>query len=83
MDLDAPRPRRVLDGDMYGATWSPDGEAIATARLAGPDAPADYRLWAVDPEGAWDQELLGDGLVNSPTWGAPPTARRLVHRCGR
>ena len=71
LDLDDRRPDQVLTGDAYGASWSPDGEWLATAWME-PDQER-FQLTLVRADGT-DRQVIDTGPeeVNNPSWGPVP-----------
>ena len=71
MDLSSGDSKRIMTGNTYGASWSPDGGWIATtATNEIEDGKARTDLWVACVNGC-DPIKVYEGGVNGPTWGPP------------
>ena len=72
MDLETREAERVMEGQLYGAAWSPDDAWIATTRTdVRPDGSSRQDLWIACPD-TCEQRRIFEGGVNNPTWGPTP-----------
>jgi WD40 repeat protein len=69
MDLDSGTTRKIMEGPVYGASWSPDDRWVATARARElDDGSFRHDLWIA--RDATDTQIeLYEGGVTAPAWG--------------
>ena len=71
MDLSSGNAERIMTGNTYGASWSPDGAWVATTvRNELEDGQHRTDLWVTCVKGC-DPIKVYEGGVNGPTWGPP------------